>query len=266
MKSVIFLGSSNTFGVGLHTFRPEYLTESGIKELKFPYYELGEDKEFIRENRWTNQVSKFLKREEINISAAGGSPAASLYNLNNTDLSDIDYIFFEFSGIYNYHDRFFHGDDYPNTPHEIEAFLTNGKNDRPELRKRIMDWIENYNPTEFIDGILELLNKKIKELSDKKIIILFWHDAVHGGNEKLDFNSEKYSWLKEYMVKFPTKTDKDNYIVHNFILENKLRVCDEHPLSKLMNQDIHAGIQGNKIVAEIVINYINEKETTNSWR
>jgi hypothetical protein len=267
MKSVIFFGSSNTFGVGLHTFRDVYLTESGIKTITFPYLENGDDKKFIKQKRWTNLVAKFLKQNEINISEVGGSPAATLYNLNNTDLSEIDYIFFEFSGIYNYFDRYFHSNhEYPKTPHEIELFLTSGKNDRPELKQRILKWLDEYNPNEFIDEVLILLKEKIEQLNDKKFIILFWHDAVHLSNRKINFDLEKYSWLKKYMIKFPTKEDKDNYIVHNFILENNLRICDEHPLSYLMKEDIHAGIKGNEMVAEIVINYINEKETTNSWR
>lgn len=266
MKSVIFLGSSNTFGVGLHTFRDFYLSEEGIKSLKWPYYENDTDKLFIKENRWTNKVANYLNADEINISEVGGSPAAALYKLQITDLSEINYIFFEFSGIYNYNDRFMHGTEYPKTPHEIETFLTNGRNDNPELRNRIIEWIENYNPYEFIDTVLLELKKKIEELKYKKFIILFWHGPVHdGGIEKIDFNSEKYSWLKRYMVKFPTNQDNENYIVHNLIVEKSLRVCDEHPLSKMMNRDIHAGIKGNQIVSEIVINYINEKEVTNSW-
>ena len=267
MKSVIFFGSSNTFGVGLHTFRDCYLSEDGIKQITWPYYELGEDKFFIQENRWTNSVAQFLKREEINISEVGGSPAAALYKLQITDLENIDYIFFEFSGIYNYYDRFMHGVEYPKTPHEIEAFLTNGKNDNPELRERILKWLKEYNPHEFIDTILKLLKEKIENLKDKKFIILFWHGPKHdNGRSIMNFNSQKYEWLKKYMIKFPTESDPDNYIVHNLIKEKKLTVSDEHPLSHLMHEDIHAGIEGNQIVSEIIINYINEKETTNSWR
>ena len=266
MKSVIFLGSSNTFGVGLHTFRENYLTENGIKEIKWPYNQTGEDNEFIYSVRWTRFVAEYLDRKEINISEVAGSPAATLYTLNNTDLSEVDYVFFEFSGLYNYFDRYFHYDDYPKTPHEIEAFLTNGKNDKSELREKILKWLDEYNPTEFIDEILVLLKEKIEKLNTKKFIILFWHDAIHGVDSKIDFNSEKFRWLKKYMVKFPTESDSDNYIVHNFIKEKKLTVSDEHPLAHLIHEDIHAGIQGNKSVADIVINYINEKETTNSWR
>jgi len=68
------------------------------------------------------------------------------------------------------------------------------------------------------------------------------------------------------MVKFPTKENQNNYIVHNWVLENNYRVCDEHPMKEFMHPDIHAGVKGNKEVSKIVIKYINEKETTNSWR
>jgi hypothetical protein len=266
MKSVIFLGSSNTFGVGLHTFRDDYMSIDGIKKLSWPYNQSKDDDKFIESVRWTNIVSNYLNCEEINISAAGGSPAESLYRLQNLDLTNSDYIFFEFSGIYNYFDRYFHNEEYPKTPHEIETFLTNGKNDRPELRERITNWLDNYNPEQFIDEVLLLLKNKIKELSNKKIIILFWHDYNSVNYNYINFAHPKYNWMTKYMVKFPTKKNKFNYVVHNWISENKWKICDEHPFSKYMHEDIHAGIVGNKEVAAKIINYINEKETTNSWR
>jgi hypothetical protein len=264
MKSVIFYGASNTFGVGLHTFRPIYLNETGVKFINWPYNQTDLDNDFIEKNRWTGKVANYINRNEINISHVGGSPAAMLYELNKTDLTDVDYIFFEFSGIYNYFDKFIHGEYYPKTPHEIEMFLTNGKKDKPELRQRIIEWLKKYKPIEFIEEVLELFKYKIEnELSDKKIIILFWHNALEGSNNNI--NSEKYSWLKKYIVKFPTKKNIDNNIVHNLLLEEKLTVSHEHPLSHLFLKDIHAGLKGNKRVAEIVINHINEKEITNSW-
>jgi hypothetical protein len=259
MKSVIFLGSSNTFGVGLHTFRDCYLSNDGIKNCPWPYRQIGEDNEFIKSVRWTNNVAKHINRNEINVAEAGGSPAESLYRLQNTDLTDIDYIFFEFSGIYNYFDRYFHNDEYPKTPHEIEAFLTNGKKDRPELRERIINWLDKYDPNEFIDEVLILLKNKIEELHDKKIVVLFWHGD-------LNFDNEKHSWLKPYMVKFPIKNNSNNYIVHRWVEENNYRVCDEHPFKEFMHPDIHAGVEGNKQITKIVINYLDEKENSNSWR
>jgi len=259
MKKVLFLGSSNTFGVGLHTFRDYYMFEENAKTLVWPYVQTEEDNKFIDSVRWTHIVSNYLNKEELNISAAGGSPAESLHRLQNMDVTNVDYIFFEFSGIYNYFDRYFHNDEYPKTPHEIESFLTNGKNDNPELRDRILKWLIDYDANEFIDEVLKVLKEKLLELSDKKIIILFWHD------NNINFAHPKYNWMTKYMVKFPTNEDKFNYIVHKWISENKWTVSDEHPYSDFFTNDIHAGLIGNKMVADKIISYINEKETTNSW-
>ena len=88
MKSVIFLGSSNTFGVGLHTFKDDYLSIDGVKKLTWPYYQSYEDDQFIKSVRWSNIVSNYLNLEEINIAEAGGSPAESLYRLQNLDLTN----------------------------------------------------------------------------------------------------------------------------------------------------------------------------------
>jgi hypothetical protein len=260
MKSVIFLGSSNTFGVGLHTFRDYYMSEKTAKTLQWPYNQSADDWEYIKSNRWTKLISNYLNCDEINVSEAGGSPAESLYKLEHTDLSNIDYIFFEFSGIYNYFDRYFHNEDYPKTPHEIESFLTNGKNDRPELKQRILNWLIEYNPNEFIDEVLNLLKEKISNLSDKKIIILFWHDGNH-----INFAHPKYNWMTKYMIKFPTNENKFNFIVHKWVEENKLTVSDEHPFSEYFKNDIHMGMKGQKLIADKIISYINEKEDTNSW-
>jgi hypothetical protein len=101
-----------------------------------------------------------------------------------------------------------------------------------------------------------LLKKKIDVLNDKKIVVLFWHGEI-------DF--EKYDWIQKYIVKFPTKENPNNYIVHNWVVENELRICDEHPMKEFMYSDIHAGLKGNKLISEIVINHVNEKENTNSW-
>ena len=83
MKSVIFLGSSNTFGVGLHTFKDDYMCIDGVKKLTWPYYQSYEDDQFIKSVRWSNIVSNYLNLEEINIAEAGGLPAESLYRLQN---------------------------------------------------------------------------------------------------------------------------------------------------------------------------------------
>lgn len=269
-KCVLFLGASNTFGVGLHVFRDIYMSELGANTLVWPYNQLREDNKFIYKNRWTAKVSGYLNRKEINVGEAGGSPAESLHILENRDLTNIDYIFFEFSGIYSYFDKYFHNAHspahirYPRTPHEIETFLTNGKNDRPELRERITNWLVNYDAKEFIDEVFVTLKNKIETLHEKKFIILFWNEC------EINLEDNKYRWLKDYTVQFPTEDNKNNYVVQNLLNEKKLRVMDEYPFFHILQTkypkiiDIHAGLVGNKLIANIIINYLDEKKLVNS--
>lgn len=269
--NALYLGSSNTFGVGLHMFRDIYMSERGANKIIWPYNQSGSDNEFIYKHRWTNKVSKHINRKEINVGEAGGSPAESLYILDNTDLTNIDYIFFEFSAIYSYFDKYFHNSPdfykfrYPRTPHEIERFLTNGKNDRPKLKERILDWLVSYNPTEFIDEVFITLKNKIETLHDKKFIILLWRECY------INLEEEKYSWLKEYAVKFPTDNNQNNYSVQDLLDEKKLRVMDEYPFFHIVKKnypeiiDIHAGMRGNKLVADIIINHLDEKKLISRW-
>jgi hypothetical protein len=266
-KYALFLGASNTFGVGLHTFREVYMSEEGANKLRWPYNQSPQhDNPFIYENRWTNIVSNYINRKEINIAEAGGSPAESLHRLEVYEpLTNIDYIFFEFSAIYHYFDKYLHNSQYPKTPREIERFLTNGKNDRPELRERIINWLINYNAEEFTNEVLTTLKNKLETLTDKKVIILLWRDC------RIDVESAEHSWLKKYLVKFPTQQDENNYVVHNLIEERKLRVMDEYPFFHILQrnypetEDIHAGLEGNKLVANIIINHLNEKKLIDSW-
>ena len=46
MKKAIFLGASNTYGVGLHWFRDIYNTEETIN-FSFPFNPTGVDKTYI---------------------------------------------------------------------------------------------------------------------------------------------------------------------------------------------------------------------------
>ena len=162
MNKALFLGASNTFGSGLHALNGEYNTVEKAKTLDqeilaSPRSQSGYD--FVMNHRWSTKVAKYLQREELNHSEAGGSPAESLYIMRHVvDLTHVDYIFFEFSNIYSYYERYWfhsnHCGKKPRTPGEIEKFLTDGKNDQPDLRERIKDWIINFDPVAFVDQTL----------------------------------------------------------------------------------------------------------------
>lgn len=268
MKKAIFLGASNTYGVGLHLFRDIYEDEANVKN-EFPFVATTEDKIFIEENRFSKQLSSHLKVEEMNRAEAGGSPAESLHILSQTDLSDVEYIIFEFSAIYSYFDRYFHIDfDYeknraiPRTPTEIQAFL-NKSNDK-ELNERIVDWIINYNPKEFMNEIFKQITEFIKSHSDIKFLIMIWR-------ENIDLESENLKFIKNNIVKFPLIDNPNNILVEKYLTENKNKIHDEFKwidkiqLSPNM-KELHPSLNGHNKIFEILKSYIDERNTLNNWR
>lgn len=265
---MLFLGASNTYGSGLHVLNGEYDTIEKVKTidqkiLATPTTQSGRD--FTINNRWSTKVSNYLNRIEINDSKAGGSPAETLYILQNTDLTDIDYICVEFSNIYSFFDRYFYNNQVPRTPGEIEEFLTNGKKDRPELRERIKDWIINFDPIAFTDEVMTQFELELEKprMKNKKIIVVWWRTYIF---ENRVFDPDRYSFLKKYAVKFPLINDVDNYSADTMIRALNLLVYQEHPLGQYMGYpDDHAGLKGNQLVADCIIKHINEKETSNSW-
>jgi hypothetical protein len=270
MKKAIFLGASNTHGVSLHYFRELYNDYENVNP-EWPYPKNLEDELFIEANRFPKQLSTYLNVEEINLSRAGGSPAESLYLLSQTDLSDVEYIIFELSGFYNYFDRFFHPNKdeatsqmLPRTPSEIESFLTNNKNDNIELKNKIIEWVINYNPHEFMNEVFIKLKEFINTNPHIKFSILIWRDT-------LDFTNINLQFLEKYIVKFPLINDNDNILVEKYLIENKHRVCDEFKwankikLPKTMI-DMHPSLNGHNKIFEILKSYIDERNTLNNWR
>jgi hypothetical protein len=268
MKKAIFLGASNTYGVGLHLFRNIYEIEANVR-IEFPFVATSEDIDYIESNRFSNQISTYLNVDEINRAEAGGSPAESLHILSEMNLKDVEYVFFEFSSIYSYFDRYFHSDwDYkanraiPRTPGEIQAFLN--KSNDVELNNKIIDWIINYNPKEFMNEIFVRIEKFINDNSHIKFIIMIWR-------ENIDLESKELKFIKNNIVKFPISNDVDNILVEKYLTENKNRVCDEFkwidkiPLPPNM-KELHPSLNGHNKIFEILKSYIDERNTLNNWR
>lgn len=274
-KKILFLGASNTYGSGLHLFNGKYNTIESVQNLTQQRIgcPIGDEEDgFVKANRWSTKIAQYLDREEINESRAGGSPAEALFILQNTDITDVDYIVFEFSAIYSFFDRYFFGstsdsEHIPRTPGEIEAFLTNGKKDRPELRERIKQWLIDFDPKAFLDEVMVQFEEELQKprMQGKKIIVIWWrpHGFYNGG---IVYDPEHYTFLKKYAVKFPIPESENNYSAHNMIVRYDYIVCKEHPLGQYLGfQDDHAGPKGNDLVAECIIKHIDEKESTNSW-
>lgn len=267
MKKAIFLGASNTHGVGLHWFRDIYNLEENVYS-EFPYPKIAEDELFIESNRFSKQLSTYLNVEEVNKSEAGGSPAESLHILSQTDLTDVEYIIFEFSTIYSYFDRYFHVDfDYkknraiPRTPTEIQAFL-NKSNDN-ELNERIVDWIINYNPTEFMNEIFKQITEFIKSHPHLKFVIMMWRENV-------DLDADNLKNIKNNIVKFPLLNNPNNILVEEYLTENGNRICDEFKwVNKIPlpsnTKELHPSLNGHNKIFEILKSYIDERNTLNNW-
>lgn len=270
MKKAIFLGASNTHGVSLHYFRELYNDYENVNP-EWPYNSLYTDdnEKFIREKRFSAQLSKYLNVSEINLSRAGGSPAESLYILSQTDLTDVEYVIFEFSSIYSYFDRYFHSEfDFqknkpiPRTPSEIESFLN--KSNDIELKNKIIEWIINYNPYEFMNEVFIKLTDFINTNPHIKFAILIWRDA-------LDFTNPKLQFLQKYIVKFPLLNDETNILVEKYLMENKYTVHHEFKwVDKLKlppnMKEMHPSLNGHNKIFEILKSYIDERNTLNNWR
>lgn len=277
MKKAVFLGASNTYGVGLWFFRDCYKDLNNvITTWPYPAQSL-DDSKFVKNNRYSSLVSTHLNLTEINVGEAGGSPAQSLHLLNKMNLDEIEYVVFEFSCLTSFFDRYFYESvdtsnpnntvHIPKTPGEIESFLTNGKNDRPELRERIYDWLDTFNPDEFTDEVLDTIKEFIDTNKKIKFIILIWrnHNPTH-----FKFDSDKFKWILNHSPKFPIKSNENNILVEDYLTENKIRVCDEFVHINEMkfpagHTDLHPSLNGHKHIFEILKNYIDEKNTTNSW-
>jgi hypothetical protein len=225
---------------------------------------------FIKENRFSKLLSTHLNLIEVNESSAGGSPAQSLYLLSKMNLDEIEYVVFEFSAITSFFDRYIfeHTVDknkLPKTPGEIENFLTNGKNDRPELRKSIYNWLEKYDANEFTKEIFYTIKEFIETNKRIKFVLLLWRNV--------DVNIEllKYhKWILNYTPIFPIISNNKNILVEDYLVENKLRVCDEFIHIDKMNfpinhTDNHPSLNGHKKIFEVLKSYIDEKNSTNSW-
>jgi hypothetical protein len=268
MKKAIFLGASNTYGVGLHLFRDIYETEDNVR-IEFPFHQTADDIDYIKTNRFSKHLSTYLNVEEINKSEAGGSPAESLYILSETNLDDVEYVFFEFSAIYNYFDRYFHthfdfelNRSIPRTPTEIQSFLN--KSNDVKLNNKIIDWIIDYNPKEFMNEIFIKIEKFINDNPHIKFIIMIWR-------ENIDLESKELRFIKNNIVKFPLSNDIDNILVEKYLIENKNRVCDEFKwIHKIpfppTAKELHPSLNGHNKIFEILKSYIDERNTLNNWR
>lgn len=269
MKKIVFLGASNTYGVGLRFFRDYYLNYDNVNP-EYPYvYETSDDKEFVLKNRFSSLLSKNLNLNEANESTAGGSPAQSLYLLSKMNLDEIEYVVFEFSSINSFFDAYFFEHEIdktkiPKTPDQIEKFLSNSKNKNTKLLDIIYTWLDSFNPYEFTIEVLNSIRDFIEKNKKIKFIILIWR------HESIQDILEKNEWLLNYTPTFPILKNDKNIFVETYLTEKKLTVNDEFiHINKIKfpkgHIDLHPSLNGHKKIFEILKSYIDEKNSTNMW-
>ena len=98
-NKVLFAGCSYTWGQGLElAYPPNYGKDWEGRCINWPLLS-EEQKNFIKENRWTKIVSDKLNLIEINLSRPGHSNGESLSKLQeyikNNGLNDVKYIFLQ---------------------------------------------------------------------------------------------------------------------------------------------------------------------------
>ena len=263
MKKAVFLGASNTYGVGLRYFN-KYWQDSSNK-LDYYLQDTHDDFTFTEKNRFSNLLSKYLNLKEINISEAGGSPAQSLYLLSKMNLNEIEYVVFEISALYSFFDRFiyeFGPENPPKTPTEIESFLTNGKNDNPLLKEKIYNWLDGYDYEDFVDELFTKIKEFIELNKTIKFILLPWRKF------SIQFPYEKTNWVLNYSPRFKLKNGNFTYYVEEYLIDNDLTVNKEYNNYNLVNWpliDLHPSYNGHQEIFKVLKSYIDEKNSTNSW-
>lgn len=104
MGKIIYTGCSFTWGQGLElAYPPNYGQDWEDRSRNWPLLS-EEQRQFIRENRWTKLLSDKMGLEEINVSRPGHSNGESLLKLkqwvNENGLDDVNYIIFQLTHEY----------------------------------------------------------------------------------------------------------------------------------------------------------------------
>lgn len=278
----LFIGSGNTLGLNLQLFNGRYDTKEkmeklGAKELATEY--TADDYNFMKQHRWSSEVSNKLNCFEINLGKCQGGVAEHLYllqelrkgnlevlrttlsesNLLSTlkarsfDFSEVDYIFLEFFMLYGPEDRYLFTKD--RTVEEVEQFLIDDNTNIEKLRSNISEWMMNYDSLSYVDLVMKKFTKEIEYLTkqNKKVFIVWWRKTAPNFEE-----TERFPDIKKYAVKFPTDENKNNLCTEEFLISHKFTIDQDHPLGKyLPRRNLYGSINGHKLIAEKILDFVN---------
>lgn len=281
----LFIGSGNTLGLNLQLFNGNYDTKEkmevmGAKELAIGY--TIDDYNFMKQHRWSSQVSDKLNCFEINLGRCQGNITEHLYLLrelskNNLDVlqntsseptlqnllselkehpfdfSDVKYIFLEFFMLYGPEDRYLSAEN--RTLAEVEELLIDDDTDVEQLRSDILKCMANYDSVLYTDLVMKKFVKEIEYLTkqNKKVFIVWWRKTAPNFEE-----TERFPDIKKYAVKFPTDENKNNLCTEEFLISHKFTIDQDHPLGKyLPRRNLYGSINGHKLIAEKILDFIN---------
>lgn len=271
--TIIFSGQSNTFGLGLEwELDPELNSEEYLsKGITLPIHSqrVDEFQKYWRPNRWSKLVSDTLGYKEYNIHdkengvRLGGNGTESMWHLlvKHEQLIDIlektKYIVLEI-GYVRWWDANYHGmpggDKLPSTPIEIQNYI-NSKNPNEDVVREAIKWVYNYDLGIYMEQSFKKLLEFTKIHPEIQIVLVPWSgysydtlldDELNDLFKKCIVSTEPYAGIFDMLEK------------------EKLLVCHKakgfNGNYKFNYREDHASLEGQKKVAELVINHIKKLE------
>lgn len=261
-KGIIFLGDSYTWGQGLNFY-------GGFEETWFPTQKDGafylnklsnRELDFIKENRFSNLVSKELNKPHIQSKLNGGSQNTMIKFLGSLDLSGYDTLILQMTDIFR--DKIFF--DYKgNTemcalsihqnyvPDEYQTFLDYLYENFDSSIEKFKNYYTNKLVNRFKDIFLELEGNY-----NIKCFLLTWQDDV------IEY-IKKDEYLHKRFIKLEYKGIEYDSIFQMATVKNpELTITHDSTLHEMgiKAYDGHISLNAHKIIANSIIKKIKENE------
>ncbi len=265
--TIIFSGTSNTFGLGLEweldtELNSDDYLQNGINLpiVRLPHYE-----SYWRSHRWTTLVSKEFGYNQYNVHDSendikiGGNSFESIWMMvrDADKLEELfartKYVIFEV-GYIRWYDESLHGSndgkEYPSTIQEMIDLINNPNSDNSVVAKAL-EWILNMDNDVYSKEMTDKFFTLQKKYPDIKFLILPW-----GGHEIGSLNIDNFISIKE--------GDTEYSNVFTFLKQNELLVYNKakgfNGNYKFNRYEDHASVEGHRRVANIVINHLKKLE------
>ena len=231
MKKIYFDGCSYTFGQSLELYcnSLDIFEHNRMSKYKFT----REDLEFIKKNRYSSIVSNHLVFEETNKARNGKSNGRILFDLNQYDINNYEYIIIQLTHFGRYFTKNMH--EWQSHKETIDFMLNNNFLTQEEIDYTIEN-IEKIQLEYFID-----LENKFKDFPNKLKIIFH-------SNEWEDILS------KEQIEKYGISIDGE-YMIRKWAELNNMFINQQPEFkdTKFASHDTHLCMEGHKILAESII-------------